>query len=322
MKSYRIDIKPLGRWGSLLTADTFFGHLCWAMRLTRGESAVQEFLACYDSGEAPLVLSDGLPAGFLPRPILQPAERTTAEISPEQYKAIKKVPYISVGGFEKLRGALKEADVLKVLAQESEERVFHGNSQVREGLLPWIEEATWHCTIDRGIGSVLKQGGLYQTEDFLFGTDVRFNVFVRLSDFDIQTLLELVEFVGMSGYGRDASVGLGRFSVESFAEFAFPRIPDANAFMALSNFVPSPKDPVHGWYDLTVKFGKLGGPYSLGPTEKAAHCPFKKPLVMLKAGSVFFDNPVQEWYGRVVSNVHFDSRIRHYGICYALEVRV
>jgi CRISPR-associated protein Csm4 len=46
-----------------------------------------------------------------------------------------------------------------------------------------------------------------------------------------------------------------------------------------------------------VKYGKLGEEYAL---EEIA---FKKPLLMLEAGSTFYDSPVKQFYGRMVRGV-------------------
>lgn len=60
----------------------------------------------------------------------------------------------------------------------------------------------------------------------------------------------------------------------------------------------------------------------MGPGYGGVHNPFKKPLIMLQAGSIFRDGSVREWYGRLVPDVHTDPDIRHYGLCYPLEVRL
>ena len=132
---------------------------------------------------------------------------------------------------------------------------------------------------------------------------------------------DLCDVVARSGYGRDTSSGSGAFSFE-LAPFGFPPLPGANAFVSLSNFVPAPHDPTDGWYELMTKFGKLGGDYAVGPGPGGVHNPFKKPILMLQAGSIFRDGSVREWYGRLVPDVHTDPDIRHYGLCYPLEVRL
>src|SRR5438094_3308698 len=69
MKSYRVEITPRSPWGTPLQVDTLFGHLCWALTYTQGETALRDFLQAFDGPSPPLVLSNGFPKGCLPRPL-------------------------------------------------------------------------------------------------------------------------------------------------------------------------------------------------------------------------------------------------------------
>jgi CRISPR-associated protein Csm4 len=73
-------------------------------------------------------------------------------------------------------------------------------------------------------------------------------------------------------------------------------IANPNGFVSLSPFVPAQNDPVDGVYKTIVKYGKLGENYALCGN------PFKKPLLLLKADSVFKtpDTP-KEYYGGIIN---------------------
>jgi len=85
-------------------------------------------------------------------------------------------------------------------------------------------------------------------------------------------------------------------SFEPFAGFNAPA--DPNGFVSLSNFVPAKNDPVHGDWQTIVKYGKMGEEYA-----SEDHV-FKKPLLMLEAGSTFYDVPCREYYGCLVKNLN------------------
>ena len=81
-------------------------------------------------------------------------------------------------------------------------------------------------------------------------------------------------------------------------EFTGFKIPDQpNCFVSLSNYIPKKTDPVQGQYKIHVKYGKLGQAYA------HADNPFKKPLLMLKPGAVFWTDKPQHAYGRLVYSV-------------------
>lgn len=280
----------------------------------KGEQALSEFLESYESGRPPVILSDGLPKGYLPRPILPRLadEQKDPGLSAEQTKKLRDIAFVNLDWFLKNRAQVSENLTLAVLES-------HGMEP------PWREEPVPHNSIDRRTGSVLREGGFYQQPDLFFGEDTTLSVYVKLDGLDPGTFTDMVDVVQKSGYGRDASCGLGGFTFDpsrDFLRYEFPPLPEANAFMALSAFVPSQTDPTIGWWELRTKYGKLSGAYSTGPTQSGAHCPHKKPLLMLSAGSVFQSGERRQWYGRMVKEVHLDPAIRHYGLCYPLEVRL
>ncbi len=130
-------------------------------------------------------------------------------------------------------------------------------------------------------------------------------------------VVDLLKEVAKSGYGRKKSIGKGQFSVEEVSEFCFPEIKDANGFVALSNFCPAESDPTEGLYKTLVKYGKLG--------EEFTFCgnPFKRPLLMIKAGSVFkTEGKPKEFYGRIVQEGISPAKpeVVHYAYTFAVAI--
>jgi CRISPR-associated protein Csm4 len=317
MKSYRVDITPRSPWGTPLHADSLFGHLCWALTYLRGEKALRDFLLAFDGSQPPLVLSNGFPKGCLPRPLLPAVSIQREGQDPTDRKKLKHKTLLAEEWLLSARNGLTEEKIQQALLSDpKEEEESVGKKD------PWREELGYHNTIDRWSNSVRDEGGFFQSMDYHLPPDSRLNVYIKTDYFSETVLGELLDIVKKGGFGRDKSAGLGSFNF-ALSTFAFSSMPGANAFISLSNFVPSPHDPTEGYYDLMTKFGKLGGDFAVGPVSNGGkHNPFKKPLIMLRSGSVFRDTQVREWYGRLVAGVHTNSEIHHYGLCYPLEVRL
>ncbi len=116
------------------------------------------------------------------------------------------------------------------------------------------------------------------------------------------TVREMLRF----GIGAQRSVGKGIFDISSklevFNGFKLPEKP--NGFIALSNFIPHKEDPIKGYYKTFVKYPKI----SYISSEEDS--PFKKPLIFLKAGSVFFNESIKKFYGSCIQNIGLeDDRI-------------
>ncbi len=312
MKSYRVEITPRSPWGTPLHADTLFGHLCWALAYIQGEKALSDFLQTFADAQPPLILSNGFPTGYLPCPLFPASVLRQDDHTVKDRKKLKRVTLLAESWLLDARNGLTEEKIQSALLDN--EKLGNEN--------PWKEELGYHNTIDRRTNTVRAEGGFFQSLNYHLPPDFGLNVYIKTDYFSETALSELFDVIKKSGFGRDKSAGLGSFNF-ALSTFAFPSLQGANAFIALSNFVPSPHDPTDGFYDLMTKFGKLGGDFAVGPGEGGGkHNPFKKPVLMLRSGSIFRATPVREWYGRLVPEVHTDPHIRHYGLCYPLEVRL
>ena len=68
MQLYRSTLTLRSASASAWQADMLFGHLCWSLVRRQGEEFLTELLSEYRSGNPPVLLSDGFPSGYLPRP--------------------------------------------------------------------------------------------------------------------------------------------------------------------------------------------------------------------------------------------------------------
>jgi len=298
-KDYRLDIKILSPMGTPWQSDIIMGHLAFTVALERGDSGVKEFLAPFLDGDPPFVVSDGFPEGLLPRP-LTPVSVEERELSVEETaeaKRLKRMPFLSVQGFEAVRRGSEQPD-----------------SPVES---PWKTFEMLHATLDRRSDSTggEGEGNLFPTvSEALDNKTGVLSVYVRAKTDRIDQFYGLLRALSKVGFGRDKSVGNGRFEVASLSEtMLFESFEGADGFISLSTWVPAASDPTAGYWRLHVKRGKLG-------EMAGGDNPFKRPLIQFLPGSVFHTggdpNP---WYGRVVRDIAAGMP-EAVQICYCLAV--
>jgi CRISPR-associated protein Csm4 len=263
-------------------SDTLFGHLCWQMFYREGQQALADFLARFFTEQPPFVVSDGFPAGLLPRPLLPQPAGASADL--DHYHARKKWQKFPF---------LRTPDFLRWCQDPS--------AEVEAQPDPWRTVQIPHAAIDRRIdttGSEEFAGRFYQTEVCHMGSSSTVEVYARVLPGELERLLDLLKVLGQVGFGRDKSLGFGQFRVSACTAWTgFVPFPGANAVVSLSTLMPKQGDPTEGWWQLRIKHGFLG--------EQASAKPFKRPLVQLEPGAVFriVNGHVPPFLGRMVPGI-------------------
>ena len=92
----------------------------------------------------------------------------------------------------------------------------------------------------------------------------------------------MLQDVGNIGFGRDASIGLGKFRCENPQAFDFTQ-PNANCYLTLANCAPQGLglNKEHCYYQITTRFGRHGDIQALSSN------PFKKPIILAKPAAIF-----------------------------------
>ncbi|MDD5007501.1 MAG: hypothetical protein PHU49_02680 [Syntrophorhabdaceae bacterium] len=272
METYRIDIHLHGGVLTPFQADTVFGHLCWTVAQNEGDGALEEFLRPFLDGNPPFVISDGFPAGFLPKPL----GANFLEDDPERLKEIKKIVHVGPEDFGRIAAG--------------------GKTDLQARDVPGTVEISIHNRIDRQTGKTPSEGGLYG----LVETHTPYvTVYIKtVSEAWKDRVADLFRKLSLSGYGRRKSAGKGHFTAGNPERFNFPEVKDANGFVTLSGFCPAENDPVEGLYQISVKYGKLGEEFTVPGN------PFKKPLLVIATGSVFRTaGAPAEFYGRMITGI-------------------
>ncbi len=302
MTEYRIRLRLRAPLATPMHSDTLFGHLCWAVRDINGEQALEKWLQ--SAPEPPLLLSDAFPAGYLPRPLLAPgarpapvegAQRRAFTERLEKEKLLRKGAWIAVEDFFALRGGLSERRLLERLAGRPYDT----------GRVEKLRVA--HNTIDRHTGTTPAAGGLYFVQETWHDLQAsELDVYLR-TNLVADDLEALFAHVGEQGFGRDASLGRGRFTAQ--VNVADPALfqHSGNRLLSVSHGVLSP-NMVEPRCRLHTHYGKLGGLYATGPRS-----PFKYPVRLMRPGATF--TPVDSGpYGALLEGVHpRHPEIRHYG---------
>lgn len=319
MLTYCAILRPGAATLTPWLADTLFGHLCWMELHRNGEAALKEFLKPFVDHSPAFILSDGFPAGSLPRPMLPGAKHGSAEPKSQQImgmmeaKRVKNIRLVKLEEFNALRRG-EEISLARPQVKASARAVLKNQ----------INRLTGTTTGEKDEPG---GGNLYSLEELAIldtsgekprGSEICF--FIKTIDEEWAKRVEgLLNELAMSGYGAKKSTGYGQFSLSSFSSFnGFDELPGANGFISLSNWVPAQQDPTEGFYNTLVKYGKLGE--NLAASEN----PFKFPLVMLAAGSSFYtEGPPSEYYGRMVEWLApAATQVVQYGFAFAVPAHL
>ena len=330
MKDYReytIEITVKSPLITSFQSDTLFGHICWAIRFLKWkeENKLDDFLSRYDNQKhPPLLISNGFPKGYLPKPIIPPVTQKELEdiIGKDnrveksfRIKTIKKINLMPKESFTFLQQEIITPSKLFRVLDERYEDIMHLEKESQSIIVQ-------HNTINRLKGKV--EAGLYSQEETFFNEDgSSFEIYLVTDYFRLEDLNRIFKYISIEGFGRDKSMGKGEFTFEIKEGMDIPNSPKPNAFMTLSSYIPSENDPTRGYYSIIHKFGKLGGLYAKGIPEVYGN-PFKIPLIMFSAGSTFFDKNYsqKQIYGSLLKDVHKNKNIRHYGFAFPIGVIV
>jgi len=324
MAKYKLIITPRSPFQTSFHSDTLFGHICWALRYLKGENELLRFLKTFDDNNAPLILSSGFPKDFLPMPILPPLSIEEEEALWLEYKKdnkarldfdrkmknLRKLSYVLVSEIETIKDNLSYYNFY--LKQMNDEI-----SLTNKDILKTEQVEVWHNSKNR-LTDRVAEGKLFAKEDTFYKEDMKLCMFIEDNYFERKVLNEIFDFIALGGYGADKSVGRGAFSYELVEGWDLPESNNPTAFMTLSHYHPKPEDFHNGFYDISTKFGKIGGHWA----TRVDGGPYKMPVLMLNPGSIFITNNQKSFYGRLIPNVHKQKGVVHYGIALPLKVRI
>lgn len=266
MKTYRFTLQLKSAFGTPLVGDSLFGQLCWAIRHEYGESKLDALLANYR--EQPFaVISDAFPTGYLPLPTL-PSTFWEKEENADR-KQLKKKQWVAY------------QDSL-----EQGVRLWQKFAKPEKELLEKIIKDQPHNSLNRLTGTTGKdQFAPYSSSQTWYEQNAKLDLYIVIDEPQIsaEQMEILLTHIGQFGFGRDATIGLGKFTIFYYEEIHYPVPENANAYLTLANCAPQnlALNKEHCFYQITTRFGRHGDIAALSEN------PFKKPIILAKTGAIF-----------------------------------
>lgn len=277
MRTVRARLTPQSAFGTPPLGDTLFGQLCWAIRNRLGERRLRELLGGYTQGSPFLVVSDLLPAGYLPRPALPSRLLPSPDrLDRKQDKKRRWLPLVALARpiTEWLDSCVSSEELPCGWYRphpQPHNSINRRTGTTDEMFAPYTMEQLWFGKAERNprrTALVMGEMALYCVVD-----DTRLT---------LEELSQAVSDVGTLGFGRDAGIGLGRFTVEAFAETSWPAQPEANAWLTLAPCAPQGGawQADRCFYQVFTRFGRHG--------DRAVHSDnlFKTPVLLASGGAV------------------------------------
>lgn len=272
MNTYRFTLSPQSAFGTPLVGDSLFGQLCWAIVNRFGETRLNELLDGYVEQRPFMVVSDCFSKGYLPLPTIPSRFWQTDESHKADRKKLKKIQWI------------KWEDAQQSAVEFWQEKAITANFKFEKE-----SQDQYHNTIDRASGTT-GEGAFapYAAELTWFNRTQQFDLYIVLDEsrFSLADLQLILNDVGHFGFGRDASIGLGKFTVAEEVQAVEFEQENANCYFTLANAAPQGLglNKEHSYYQITTRFGRHGDIQALSSS------PFKKPIILAKPAAIFTPN--------------------------------
>lgn len=289
MKTYSIIIEPLSPFGTPLKGDTLFGQFCWQAAYDAGLLAVpfEEAIARY-ADQPFAVFSTAVPSlpdgGFALKRPDAPLEQLfnlqgTCEEKVGNRKEKKKQKWLLCHK----QGVLANLQVCTYL---NDKELLETVGLVADSFSSSAE--TGHNSISRLTGTTTSGSGFapFTQENIWYARGSRLALMIGIDEtmLTIDRLVAGLTRIGQSGFGRDASTGLGKFSVLGQQEInlAAYGATQPNALYTLAPCVPEPDQYQDALFTPFTRFGRHGD--HLATSGK----PYKNPVIMLDEGALLF----------------------------------
>lgn len=299
MKTYEITIKPISGIGTPLKGDTLFGHICWqaAYDETLFGMSLNKLLADY--GANPFVIvSTAYPKlenGYaLKRPdmpldkLFDFSNLSKSDIIRKR-KEFKSKCWMLLSRDRPLNNLKAEglySNTSELFERLSNLKGFEKQRQFRKkGIKSFISVFSQpHNTINRTTGTTGEgQFAPYTVDQTVYMPGINLVIFAGLrDDIKVEQLLEALKRIGKTGFGKDASTGLGRFEVIGHEDIDLRSIGSnyPNAYYTLSPVVPEKTAYKKTFFTPFVRFGRHGDYLARSKN------PFKNPVIMADEGAV------------------------------------
>jgi CRISPR-associated protein Csm4 len=320
MKIYAVTIKPESPFGTPLKGDTLFGQFCWQALLNNEllGNGFDHWIKCYherpfavfSSAWPQLMETSGTTIYCLPRPAMPAGFSGTMSRKEraEKRKLEKNKKWLLVAETMLEDIALCEPINDKELFEkhlvtrsDDEKRLLQYLPENQQK--PIITTSQAHNSINRQTMTTGKGFDPFSMDNFHYLPGLELIVFIAIDEdaLDLERLCSGLTNIGCFGFGRDASTGLGRFSLGAIKEIDWPQLKDNQGCYTIAPCVPEQYRYKQQFALPFTRFGRHGDQLVLSKN------PFKNPIVMADEGAIFYpDNgmaPDKPYIGTAVTGL-------------------
>ncbi len=294
MKVYEIIIQPVTGFGTPLKGDTLFGHLCWQV-------AYDETILGQSLGDLLSVYPE------MPFAVLSSACLTSAGDGTRRYAV--PAPALPMDWLFNLPADKKEKirkrkdykkKVWMLLQRDTKAPPFKEMGFLDDGELalemkgpgPAVPDSRMHNRINRLTNRTGEGFAPYSVDLRVYppGTELALFAGVDPDLVPIEAVMRCLERIGDTGFGKDASTGLGRFKPVGYDEIDLAAMGSdtPNACYTLAPCVPQKDTFSRIFFSPFTRFGRHGDVLA-----KSSN-PFKNPVIMANEGAVMVPRDIAQ----------------------------
>lgn len=301
MKTYLVTIKPISGFGTPIKGDTLFGQICWQIYYDENlfGKKLSDLLSDYNQNPF-IVISSAYPKinnkialkrPDLPIDMIFSFDNLSKDQIIKQRKQYKSKNWFFVPFDQEIRSIkedtlyLNDEEIFDYFLQnlDFERKRYFKKLAVKSIILDFEQ---MHNTINRLTGKTGEgRFAPYAVGQKVYLPGIELAVFIGLrEDLKIDMVINALERIGKVGYGKDSSIGLGKYNIKDYSEIDLKKIfeaKNANACYTLSPTVPDDSNYKKIYFSPFIRFGRHGDILA-----KSSN-PFKNPVIMADEGAVY-----------------------------------
>jgi CRISPR-associated protein Csm4 len=262
MKLIKLKITPKSTFASFAKGDMIFGNFAYHLFLNKDNR-----LSDYLSSEPKIIFSDFLPDNYLYKPTLP---LKSFDIDDSEKKEFRKKQWISIVNLQDAK--LHECKSINFIKTKT---VIRNH----------INKLTF-TTDNSGVFSP------YGLEELEFIEQPVLYIMFDEKVFNTKEIIDILNDIGKSGFGKKSSIGKGQFEVALDIDFKGFKKLDTSYYLTLSPTILNNQNIKNAYYNIFNRFGKY----------HSSITPFKKPVVMADSGAVIELDIKKEYVGKSINN--------------------
>ena len=292
METVVLKITPLSSFATIPKGDTFLGQILAYLFLdeSKNQGVLKKFDTYFENREIPLIVSDMMPYGYVYKPTLPLDCFKTSNDEKIDKKSLRKKEFISIEN-------LQQGDLH--LCQK-----VHYFDEVA-GVKNSINRTTF--TTD---GDEFAPYGVTERQYFR-----ELWVFMLVENSIKDKIVQTVEDIGKFGFGKDANLGKGNFSVKE-VDNPIDYSVESDYYLSLSPTLLKDNNIENSWYNPFTRFGKFG-------LHHASTNAFKQPVLMADSGAVVKLKEKKNYFGIALNNGTKEkiSHLQGYSIALPFKIK-